>query len=158
MLGFLENVDDKDYSEILKLFRDKVSIESSLKTASNELRAKMFIDIHCREHSQKRVEQIVTHMSQLMITEKLDFSFAQYSRSFFKMQKVDPAYIEMLIKSKNPYEQLASIYFAKNTYTKDQFREFYKQNLSSLHHKILHDKHVGTTALNIQLWREEQKI
>lgn len=142
MLGFLANVDNEDYKEILQLFGDRVDIISSLKLVNNEYKGKKFIDFHSRKYSQDIVREIVSHMSELMIEKRLNFRFAQYSHSFFIKQKVDDSYIQELVTSERPYDQLASIYFAKNSFNKDKFLDFYRGNLAVLDKSVINDTYV----------------
>jgi hypothetical protein len=142
MLGFLANIDNWRYHQILKLFGDKVDFNSSLNLVDSELRGKRFIDFHSRKYPQEKVKAIVQHMSKLMVDKKLKFRFAQYSHSFFKLQKVEESYIYELAASNHPYKQLASIYFAKNSFNKEKFLSFYEQNRSLFDKVILDDSFV----------------
>jgi hypothetical protein len=143
MLGFLEKTGDENYNKILNMFGNKLEFDSSLSSVNNKYRAKKFIDFHSKENSQIRIEKIVNHMSVLMKNEKLNFSFAQYSHSFFKKQKVEISYIKKLVNSDSKYKQLAAIYFAKNSLKKDQFIDFYKKNLSLLDKVVINDEYVS---------------
>lgn len=142
MLGFLKEADDGNYDELLNLFGDKVDFDSSLRLVDTERRGKAFIDFHSRKYPQDKVKRVVSHMSKLMRDRELDFTFAYYSHSFFKEQKVDEAYIKRLVKSRNPYEQLASIYFAKRSFDKKKFLEFYKRNLAALDGAVINNRYV----------------
>lgn len=142
MLSFLKEVDDSSYNEILHLFGDKVEFNSSLALIDNEYRAKKFIDFHSRKYSEDKVMSVISHMSKLMIDHDLSFEFAQYSHSFLIKQKVDAAYIDQLIESESPYKQLASIYFAKNSFDKTKLLEFYKRNSALLDKAVVNDRYV----------------
>ncbi len=142
MLGFLEEVENNNYNEVLNLFGDKVDFDSSLSLVNNKYRAKKFINFHSRKYPKDRVKKIVSHMSNLMNESNLDFKFAQYSHAFFTKQEIDEAYINELVKSNNQYMQLASVYFAKNSFDKKKFLSFYKKNIALLSKTILNDRYV----------------
>lgn len=142
MLGFLKEVNGKDYKELLTLFGDQVDFDSSLAMLDNQEKAKYFIDFHSRVYSQEKVQKIVTHMAQLMHDKEFNFRFAQYSQSFFIVQKVDPIYIEELIRSKSPYKQLAALYFARNVFDKNQFQEFYNSHTPLLDRDVIDDQYL----------------
>jgi len=142
MLGFLKEVDNRDYREILSLFGNKVDVRQSLKLVDNEVRAKGFIDFHSRPYNEDIVRDIISHMAKLMDSKKLEFGFAQYSHSFFIKQKANDLYIQELIKSGHPYNQLASIYLAKNSFEPQKFLDFYKMNLAILDRSVVSDSFV----------------
>lgn len=139
MIEFLVKADDSDYNSLLELFGRKIPINLYLHSANTKLRANKFIDFHSRRYSEKNTKLIINHMADLIETLKLDYSFAQYSYSFFIRQKVSREYIHELIFSKNDYKQLAAIYFAKNIMKKTEFQSFYRESLPLLSNEIVND-------------------
>lgn len=139
IVGLIKKIKDKDYKSFnsaLRLFSNRIELETLLKHIKTKERAKIFI-VRFRKKTMKKnqTKKIIAHMSDL--SSRFNLGVELVSESLLSDMIVGNDYINDLINSKSPYKQLSAVFLARSNMEPNDLQVFYESNIEKLDQSVL---------------------